>query len=427
MIFYWLCAGLVWIGSASPHFVGDEPPHSAAALELAIRDLWTIDEPARETLELDRRILRLAKLRDPGFVRPLLEAHDRAPRPVRLRILECLGGIPLEQARVFLENRLERPDWQVRASALASLIEDPHRRRSRVRILVSLEDSAWQVRAAALRGLSRGGFYPPQIIPALIDSLEREQGRLEAEALLILQSLTGHGDFGPEPQVWRDWFAGLADRATPRSGRYRRPTYYGVRIDSKRPVFIIDTSGSMAETASLTLPTGRTWGPALAPFLNFDGPVTRIGRARLELAQALVDLESDDFFGIVFFSSSATAWRNELVPARPQPRGEALERVLTLGGRGSTNLHDALRVALEVSFGENQRPGTEGPDTIFLLTDGVPTSGDPRSEEAIRSWFRRENRVRQMQVHTFGIGEHARRLLEGLAADSGGTYSDLSR
>ncbi|MEQ8762725.1 MAG: VWA domain-containing protein [Planctomycetota bacterium] len=405
----------------------DEPPTTAATLEQAVRSLQMIEDPVRETLELDRRVRRLGRLRRPELVRHLIEMYELAPEPTRLLLLECFADIPLEQVRVFLETISQSEDWRFRAVAVTSLITDGHRRRSLKRLQECLEqEDYWQVRAAALDGVIAGGWYPPQVIPTLIDVLDREDGRLEQAALTALQSLSGHGEFGREASVWRDWFKGLQTRGTPATGRYRRPTYYGVPIDSRRPVFIIDTSGSMAQTMSMSLPTGRSWSPQVRPFLEFDGPVTRIGRARLELAQALVELEDQDRFGIVFFSSSAYPWKKELLPAQDHPQSAALERVLTLGGRGSTNIHQALEVALTVSHGENRRPGTEGPDTFFLLTDGVPTSGEIEIEDEIRSWFRRLNRQRHVRVHTFGIGAHARSLLRGLAADSGGTYVDLS-
>ena len=66
-----------------------------------------------------------------------------------------------------------------------------------------------------------------------------------------------------------------------------------------------------------------------------------------------------------------------------------------------------------------------GVDTIFLLTDGTPTTTDGKqdSTEKIIKAVERWNPYRRVVVHTIGIGEKINRpFLERLAADNGGRF-----
>jgi len=172
--------------------------------------------------------------------------------------------------------------------------------------------------------------------------------------------------------------------------------FFGLRIASLHVAFVVDVSGSMEEP----LP-GMTSG---------KGP-TRMEVAKRELLVCLDALEAGTHFNILPFSGEASAWREEAVEASVQSFEEAREFLAGLGGLGGTNLFGGLELAF-------QDPAV---DTIFLLSDGEPSTGrltDPQEiREEVQGWLR----ARPVTIHTVSIGERFP-LLEWIARDSGGQY-----
>ena len=91
---------------------------------------------------------------------------------------------------------------------------------------------------------------------------------------------------------------------------------------------------------------------------------------------------------------------------------------------GLTNLWGGMAKALSYA-GDPKVPNLKkgGIDTIYALTDGVPTVGIADPEKFIRR-FAFLNRYSQVRVHTVHIGdeEGAKILLEALSEASGGHY-----
>ena len=63
-------------------------------------------------------------------------------------------------------------------------------------------------------------------------------------------------------------------------------------------------------------------------------------------------------------------------------------------------------------------------DTIYLLTDGVPSSGELADPEEILEVIMRENRIRQIVIHCISIGMKST-LLKDLANLTGGQYKEV--
>jgi len=60
-------------------------------------------------------------------------------------------------------------------------------------------------------------------------------------------------------------------------------------------------------------------------------------------------------------------------------------------------------------------------DTIYLLTDGIPSSGELTNADDILDAVLRENRIRQVVIHCISIGLNST-LLKDLAAMTDGEY-----
>ena len=159
--------------------------------------------------------------------------------------------------------------------------------------------------------------------------------------------------------------------------KFQRQQYYGIDIEAKRVLFIIDHSGSMRAS---TRASGR-WG-------------TRLWQAKEALTKAIKDLPEDDEFGIMFYSDSVRTWKQELVYATPENKRDAATFIYRLGLGGSTNTHGALRDSMDFD---------DDLEAVFLLTDGQPSSGSIIQPAAIVNDIVHRNRLRHLKINTIGI------------------------
>lgn len=170
--------------------------------------------------------------------------------------------------------------------------------------------------------------------------------------------------------------------------------YYGIEIHAKRLMFVIDNSGSMRDY----------WGGA-----------TRLQRAKAELIHAIEDLPLDSKFALVFFNTTVSQWRSELLEANERNKREAIQFVRRLGYGVKTNTYGALRRSL--AFDDEL-------EAVFLLTDGKPTAGSIIRTDAIVADILYRNRFRHLNFNTIGIGVQGRTegFLRSLAEQTGGEF-----
>ena len=145
------------------------------------------------------------------------------------------------------------------------------------------------------------------------------------------------------------------------------------KVVAKDVVFVLDTSGSMA---------GR-----------------KLDQARKALLFCIANLNSDDRFEIIRFSTEVEPLFDGFVPADTRNRARAEKFVEGLKPIGGTAIHDALVNALRVASAE----GKGGrPQVVIFLTDGRPTIGVAGETEILES-IGKENRGKT-RVFSFGIG-----------------------
>ena len=92
-------------------------------------------------------------------------------------------------------------------------------------------------------------------------------------------------------------------------------------------------------------------------------------------------------------------------------RADFLAVVDKLQAAGGTNTFDGLMRAFD-------NPNI---DTVYLLTDGVATTGELTAPDEIVEAILYENRTRQIVVHCISIGRDSE-MLEDIAAATGGEY-----
>ncbi|MFN2454220.1 MAG: VIT domain-containing protein [Pyrinomonadaceae bacterium] len=177
---------------------------------------------------------------------------------------------------------------------------------------------------------------------------------------------------------------------------------------AKDIVFVIDTSGSMAEE-------------------------NKLEKARAALLFGIRNLRADDRFNVVSFAGEEHLMSTRLVAADNAGRGRGMDFVQSLRSNGGTNINDAVLAALR-QFDVANRP-----KMIVFLTDGLPTVGETNiasivnnvhdanarstnARNAHASNVQSRNATRSgIRLFTFGVGYDVNtQLLDKLAAENGG-------
>ncbi|HLG42835.1 MAG TPA: VWA domain-containing protein, partial [Planctomycetota bacterium] len=216
---------------------------------------------------------------------------------------------------------------------------------------------------------------------------------------------------------WKAWWAAngdnfLAGRArddsagTETAEPPRLPTFYGFTVTSKRVVFIMDRSTSM-ESQTTYKPAGGKPGQ--------DKPEGNqlFHIARFELRTVIRMLPEDTLFNVVMFSDGTRVWQPTLVPASRANREAAVAWIQATPPSGNTNTFDALETAFQIRGPSSDKRREQGADTIFLVSDGIPTVGRLIDPNMILMELGRMNRTRRVRVNTVAIGD----ALAGTDAD----------
>lgn len=281
-----------------------------------------------------------------------------------------------------------------------------------------LEDEVRQVRLEALQSV--GNARKRESVPALIGVVRREKARLRDNAATTLRLFTGQ-DFGLRADSWQRWWdkegkstplpryedalAAETERKKKASEGATRTSFYGLQVQSDAVVFILDVSGSMSAPAQ---------GHSKRTSTKRGGATTRLGVAQEELLSVLETFPEGDKFGMIFFSTAVNAWLDELVEMDEDTREESSDYVNRQAADGGTSIYDALEVAFEL----------ENLDTIYLLSDGDPSTGKVIDPGNIRLDVQRWNAVRKIEINGIAVGQPSR-LLKWLAEDTGGRYVEV--
>ena len=158
-------------------------------------------------------------------------------------------------------------------------------------------------------------------------------------------------------------------------------------VASKRIIFVLDTSGSMAGE--------------------------KLDQAKGALEYCLNNLNAEDRFNIVDYNSVISSFRDLPVEASPENVGAAIEYVRTLQAGGATDINGALLRALELMVDD------ELTNMIIFLTDGKPTIA-PKDNETILKNIRDAN-LYGARIFVFGVGYGVNtHLLDRLAEENHG-------
>ncbi|MFC2084087.1 VIT domain-containing protein [Bacteroidota bacterium] len=141
-------------------------------------------------------------------------------------------------------------------------------------------------------------------------------------------------------------------------------------ISAKDITFVLDVSGSMAGD--------------------------KLKQAKKALIYCVENLNDNDRFEIIRFSTEAYALFSELVEPNESNREKALKYIKDLKPVGGTNIEEALELALQNNTSEDR------PHLIVFITDGKPTIGEMDEDKLIKVIVN-ANKTNS-RIFTFGIG-----------------------
>ena len=160
------------------------------------------------------------------------------------------------------------------------------------------------------------------------------------------------------------------------------------QIVSKDIVFVLDTSGSMADEGKME-------------------------KARSALLFGIRGLREGDRFNVINFAGEEHLMENGLIQANSGGKKRGEEFVKKLAPNGGTNINDALRAALR------QFDSTDRPKMLVFMTDGLPTVGEANPDKIIKN--AKEIQVDGVRIFPFGVGYDVNTLLlDKLAAENSG-------
>ncbi len=138
-------------------------------------------------------------------------------------------------------------------------------------------------------------------------------------------------------------------------------------IFSKDITFILDTSGSMK---------GK-----------------KIAQAKEALKYCLDNLNPQDMFNIIRFSTDVESFSKDMVTVSNKTKKEAEKFIENLQAEGGTNIQESLLAGI--------RQGTRSQSIVFL-TDGLPTAGERDTSAIIKSLEKNKDN----RIFVFGLGDN---------------------
>ncbi len=158
---------------------------------------------------------------------------------------------------------------------------------------------------------------------------------------------------------------------------------------NKDIVFVLDTSGSMAEEGKME-------------------------KARSALLFGIRTLRDGDRFNVINFAGEEHLMENGLIAANGSGKKRGEDFVNKLTPTGGTNINDSLVAALK-QFSPSPRP-----KMLVFMTDGNPTVGESNAERIIANV--KNAKTEDVRLFTFGVGYDVNtQLLDKIASENSGT------
>jgi len=157
---------------------------------------------------------------------------------------------------------------------------------------------------------------------------------------------------------------------------------------NKDIVFVLDTSGSMADEGKME-------------------------KARSALSFGIKTLRDGDRFNVINFAGEEHLMERGLISADEKGKRRGEEFVKNLRASGGTNINDSLIASLK-QFEKNDRP-----KMLVFMTDGLPTVGETNVEKIISNL--KQTKLPDIRIFPFGFGYDVNTaLLDRIGSENSG-------
>jgi len=376
-------------------------PDDAGHRVIALDGVRLAIGPAADRKERNRAAAELGK------------RYRREPDPsVRRAVLDVLLALRTGRSLDRLVTGVFDEDESVRAHVHGIVRDhaDPMLQKAVVRVLQ--HDASWRARAAMVELLLSGSRNTS--LPPLVDALEDDHPAVAARAAEALERLTGMA-FGTDRQRWREYFEEQTkkeaekhepgERRTttkPRKVEVKQgpirglvPKLYGIPVEEKRVIFVVDMSSSMHRKA-------------------------RSSHFR-ELKEALFRLPSDVHFNVLCFDQRLFFFTKakSLVPATIDSKAKVERWINDLPAGRKTDIVRSLVTGIAM-LREALESDEKADAELFILTDGKETK-TTMSLRVLRNHYARLPSGR-CRVHVVALGRGDTPTLKALAVNSGGMF-----
>jgi HEAT repeat protein len=433
--------------------------------------------------DVDERVIEaagrgLGKMKSDASLAAMLEGLDGGNSKARAAAAFGFARVkrPYPPAVPKLAALLKSGDDDLRRAAVQALanMKDPSTTDG---LIEAMNDKIPALRVLAAQAL--GELKQPKAVPALVaampaddfplkkataealgklrsrDSIEPLIARMEAESGTIVEviyhalvDVTGE-DHSYDPKHWRRWWdlankdwklpsdsdvATMKAKAAAALLTYKSPdkkTYHTIETLSKKMIFVIDVSSSMGD--KIPVPDSAT-----KEQIDAFGSRVKMDIAKNELITLLATLPDDVEFNIVTFAGSAKAWQGGLVGSGSKAAAvkyvsklQAMKSVEGASGRSraaqtgsdeqKTNTYAAILAAF--GYADEGTPDWKKRgkvDTIFFVTDGLPTTGQIVDVQKMIETVTDMNRTRGLTIHLVMFDKEAAERMKGLAEKNGG-------
>jgi len=370
---------------------------------------------------------------------PFLEASDEDTRRAAIRAVENQKDASAAKALLpLLDDRV--PALRVMTATALGNLRAPDAAKPLIELLTA---SDWSLKKAAAEALAK--IRVKESIEPLITRFEQEEGLMLEVLYQALVAITGQ-DFRYRTEGWRKWWERYGpsfkipteqeievarQKAREALRGYAKPDkrkYHKIETLSRKMIFIIDISSSMKD--KIVIP------PDAPPAAQEEFPDrVKMEIAKKELIELLATLDANVYFDIITFAGNVKSWKGTLVSGTA--RTSAIKYVSKLepieapraGRRGKvgggeeqkTNTYAAMMAAFGLADAAipDWRARTQV-DTIFLVTDGLPTTGKVTEVPKLIREITELNRSRGVVIHLITFDKIAARRLGPLATNNGG-------
>jgi hypothetical protein len=367
----------------------------------------------RASLIQERLTLALTEFSDPKAVAAILDRLQSSPDwPIRAITSLALSLSPQGDFNAVTQALLERLKKEKIPNVVVALMEGLRKRQDKRAEIVAalielLKSEHWQIVVTAAKYLD--DIEDKSATKPLIDALERTDGRIRSDLHQSLVKLTGV-QRSEDPEAWKAWWKEngapfVEGQYVPPPGERAEPSrrgeFFGLPVHSRNVIFILDRSDSMREELvwPLTDDDRSVLDQIAAPGKS------KIEIARFQVKKALLRLPPKTRFNILYYNEATRLFSDEMATLDDKTRKKAFDFIDSVQPSGGTDLHLALGTALAYARDSDGLLRREGADTLFLLSDGLPNSGQVTSADRILSRLWTQNIINRMDIHTVYTGK----------------------